>query len=245
MSDENPSPMWKKHCRLLGIVAGLAIVAYCISSYKIDNEDVAQYYKVKESRRGKIRKAKEKKENIECTQERTGITRALWIDEESGPRRQFFLKATSALASASNLSKKTGIKEVYDKPKGWFQEELYWVISDTGEKVSPQNDTWVRNAPPHQKIPERLYNKIVPMQRVRFFDAASGEWDPISNKMIATSAFFSVLKVNGHDLPKTENEGELIARGTANRIIFSFDKAGRKQVACQGVKLHLNQGTAK
>ena len=245
MKETAPSPLWKRHGRIWGALAALLIVAYCIHSSKVDDAAVWQYYKVKESRRGKIKKAKEQNEEVKFSQERTGISRNLWIEEADGSRRQFSLKAASAIAKASKSSKKTGLIEVYDKPKGWFQEELYWEIADTGEKVVLQNDLWVRSAPPHQKIPENRYSQITPMQRVRFFDALSGEWNPTTNKMIATSAFFSILKVSGHELPKSETEGEVIAQGTANKIIFAFDKAGRKQVVCQGAKIHLNQGSNK
>jgi hypothetical protein len=245
MTDKSFSPLWKKHCQLSCIIGTILLILYSITLFKIDDDAVAQYYKAKESRRSKIKKAKDQKEAVRFTQERTGISRNLWIEEEEGPRRQFFLKAVSAMAHASKDSKKTGLKELYDKPKGWFQEELYWEISDTGEKVMPQDGIWIRQTPPHQKIPENLVQKIVPVQRVRFFDAASGEWDPVRNTMTASGAFFSILKVMGHELPKNEHEGEIIARGTAAKIIFSFDKNGRKQVACRNVKLHLNQGNSK
>ena len=234
---------WRSQRRLWGLLILLLLGVFIAKSYRVKGSKVSKFDKVKESRRGQIRIAREKKQNLIITQERTGVTRHLWIQDAGGPRRQFFLEAISAEIRTGVLAK--SIKESFLKPKGWSQEELFWEVSSTGERVIKQGDKWVKESPPHKPIPERLIPQIVPAQRVRFFDAATAEWDPHSNQLVANTAFFSVLKVQGHELPSDPHAGHIIAQGTARSITFLFDKKGQQQVSCQGVKLHLNQGIAK
>jgi hypothetical protein len=257
MNHSDLPPIWNRHKKIIALIFALIIGGYSISLVQIDESAANQFYKAKESRRGKIRKAEEKKESVEFKQQRSGITRHFWIEEGKELRRQFFLTAISALAIAGkNIpgenatppvpeKSKRSFKEVYDKPKGWFQEDLYWVIKDTGDRVSLQEDVWVRQAPPHKKIPESLYDNIIPVQIVRFYDAVSGQWDPITNRLTAQGTFFSIVKILNHDIPKDEQSGELLAKGTANEITFSLDSNDKTQVSCKGVTMHLHQGVSR
>ena len=233
---------WGFQKKVWGCAIALIFLLVIVKAWKIDETDVRKYEKVKESRRGAIRLAKERKETLSFTQERQGVSRNIWIQDPVGPRRQFFLEAASAQVSTSLTAKDPSMLESFVKPKGWFQEELFWEISSTGEQVIKQGNTWVKESSPHQAVAERLYPQIVPAQRVRFFDAQTAEWNPQINKLVANTAFFIVLKVPGHELPSSLDEGKVIARGNAQSMIFMFDKRGRQQVSCQGVKLHLNQG---
>ena len=236
---------WRSQRWIWGLAIALVLITTLAKAYKIQESKALRFDKVKESRRGTIRLAKERKENLLFTQEREGVSRNLWIQDPAGPRRQFFLEAVSALVSTSVTSKTHSLVESFVKPKGWLQEELFWEVSSTGDRVTKQGNKWTKESPPHQTIPERLHQQIVPVQQVRFFDAATAEWNPDTNKLVANTAFFSVLKVQGHELPSDIHEGQVIAQGTAHSMTFLFDKKGRQQVSCQGVKLHLNQGAAK
>ena len=246
MKDLHSEPQrWRSQRRLWILLIFLLLVGVIIKTSRVEESKVHHFDKVKESRRGQIRKARESKKKLVFTQERNGVSRHLWIQDPAGARRQFFLKAQSAEVSTSLLAKTTSFKESFVKPTGWLQEDLFWEVSSTGEHVIRQGDRWVKESPPHQAVLERLYRQIVPAQRVRFFDAQTAEWDPNTNELVAHTAFFSVLKVPGHDLPTDPNAGVVIAQGTAHSITFLFDKKGRQQVSCQGVKLHLNQGIPK
>jgi hypothetical protein len=237
--------LWRAQRLIWGFLIALLLGVFIARGYRVRASEASQFDKVKESRRGKIRTARERKKHLMFKQHRTGVTRNLWIQDPTGPRRQFFLEAKSAEVSTSITSKAHSLKEFFFKPQGCLQEELFWEVSSTGERVLPQGDRWVRETAPHTAVPERLYRHIVPAQRVRFFDAATAEWTPETNELIAKNAFFSVLKIQGHDLPASSNTGHVIAKGTAQSITFLFDKNGRQQVSCQGVKLHLNQGASK
>ena len=228
---------------VLAIVAVFSLAAVKIC--KVKESKAECFTKVKESRRGTLRLAKERKQNIVFTQDRWGVSRHLWIQDPEGPRRQFFLEAASARVSTSLTSKAPTLVESFIKPKGWLQEELFWEVASTGDRVLKKGDTWVREAPPHRPIPEQLYQQVVPMQRVRFFDAATADWNPETNKLVANTAFFKVMKIPGHDMSPKRSEGQVIAEGSAHAMTFLFDKQGRQQVNCQGVKLHLHQGPTK
>lgn len=236
---------WRLQRRLWGLLITILIAVVALKVYRVKESKVHHFDKVKESRRGQIRKARENKQKIVFKQERQGVSRHLWIQDPAGPRRQFFLEAKAAEVGTSVLAKNTSLKESFVEPKGWLQEELFWEISSTGERVIQEGDRWIKESPPHQPVPEKVYRQIVPAQRARFFDAATAEWNPQTNELIANTAFFSVVKVSGHDLPSDPNAGHIIAQGTAHSITFLFDKKGRQQVSCQGVSLHLNQGIRK
>jgi hypothetical protein len=212
---------------------------------KVQESKTEHFARVKESRRGTIRLARERKQTIIFTQDRQGVSRHVWIQEVPEMRRQFFLEAVSARASTSLTSKEPSLVESFVKPKGWLQEELFWEVESTGDRVMKRGDSWVREDPPHRSIPERLHSNIVPMQRVRFFEAATADWNPETNKLVANSAFFRVLKMPGHEVSALHQDGQVIAQGTAQAMTFLFDKQGRQQVNCQGVKLHLQQGATK
>lgn len=237
---------WHTQRWLWGLTLSILLSLFIVRAYHIRESEASFFDKVKQSRRGKIRKARESHKQLTFTQERTGVTRNLWIQDPAGPRRQFFLEAESAQVLTTIASKKApSFQEFFVKPKGCLQEELFWEISSTGEHVLPQGDRWVKEMPPHAAVPERLYRQISPFQRVRFFNAETAEWTPETNELIAKNAFFSLLKVQGHELPTSQNKGQIIAQGTAQALTFLFDKNGRQQVNCQGVKLHLNPGVTK
>ncbi len=246
MMDLHSEPRrWRTQRFLWGAFIAFLLIGMVVRTYRIHESKVHDFDKVKLSRRGNIRKARENKEDLFFKQERTGVSRHLWIQDPAGPRRQFFLEATSAEVLTSIVAKGRSMKESFVHPKGCLQEELFWEIASTGEHVIKQGDRWVKESPPHQAVPERLYRQISPAQRARFFDAETAEWNPETNQLVADTAFFSVLKVQGHDLPSSPDAGQIIAQGTAHSLTFFFDKKGRQQVSCQGVKLHLNHGITK
>lgn len=242
---DDRSRRWHSHL----ILWKWAILVFCIvfvaTTYRVRESKALYFEKAKESRRGTIRKAKENRETLVFTQQREGVVRRVWIQDPDGARRQFFLEATTAEISTSVSGGEHPLTEFFTKPKGCLQEELFWEVSSTGEKVVQDNDHWVRESPPHTVISEKLSRQIVPVQHVRFFDAQTATWDPSTNKLVANTAFFCVSKIPGHDLPDSWEAGQAIAKGTASSITFQFDKKGRQQVNCQGVKLHLNQAVTK
>ena len=234
---------WRTHRKLWIAAIGMVFALFVITTCHIRESKAGRFDKVKAARRGAVRTAKENKQTLVFKQQRAGVSRSVWIQDPEGPRRQFFLEADSAEVTASVTSSSAPRTELFSKPKGWLQEELFWEVSTTGEKVVRLGSAWVKDSPSHTAIPERLCQHIVPVQRVRFFDAATAVWDTASNKLVAEDALFRVLKVSGHEPPSDPSVGKVIAQGTANSITFMFDKRGRQQVSCQGAKLHLNRGT--
>jgi len=230
------SQLWKWSIIILTLVL-------LITSYRIHQSKVKYYDKAKESRRGSIRKAREGREDLHLKQERFGVTRSIWMQDDFNVRRQFFLEADSAEGGASLSGKSSSFKETYAKPKGWLQEDLFWELR--GEKVVPHGEGWVKEDSVNSVISEKDYAKIVPMQHLRFFDAQTAEWDPETNHLIANSAYFCVLKLEGHELPQTLDMTKAIAKGTARSIRFAFDDKGKQQVSCQGVQLQLTKGMAQ
>ncbi len=210
------------------------------ASYRIHQSKVKYYDKAKESRRGSIRKAREGKADLHFKQERFGVTRSIWMQDNFKVRRQFFLEADSAEGGASLSGKNSSFKETYAKPKGWLQEELFWELR--GEKVIPNGEGWVKEASPNSVISDEDQTKIIPMQHLRFFDAQTAEWNPETNHLVANSAYFCVLKLEGHELPQTLDMTKAIAKGTARSIRFAFDNKGKQQVSCQGVQIQLSKG---
>lgn len=244
-NDPSEPHRWRAHRKIWTTIIGVVLVLFIVATYRVKESKALLFDKVKASRRGTIRTAKENKQTLVFKQQRVGVSRNVWIQDPDGPRRQFFLEADSAEVSTSVTTNSDPFKEFFFKPKGWLQEELFWEVSTTGDRVVRRGSLWVKDSPPHSVVPERLYRYVVPVQRVRFFDAATAQWDPAANKLVAETAFFSVLKVQGHDLPSDIRAGQVIAQGTASSITFLFDKKGRQQVSCQGAKLHLNQGAIK
>ena len=236
---------WQAHRKLWIGAISLALALFVITTYHVRESKALRFDKVKAARRGTVRTAKENKQTLVIKQQRAGVSRSVWIQDPDGPRRQFFLEAESAEVSAPVTSSTEPCTECFSKPKGWLQEELFWELSTTGEKVVRRGDAWVKDSPSHAAIPDRLCQNIVPVQRVRFFDAATAQWDTTSNKLVAQESFFRVLKASGHDTPVDPSTGKVIAEGTANSITFMFDKKGRQQVSCQGAKLHLNREALK
>jgi len=212
-----------------------------ISSYRIHQSKVKYFNKAKESRRGSIRKAKEGKEDLRIKQERFGVTRSIWMQDSFKLRRQFFLEADTAEGGASLSGKNSAFKETYTNPKGWLQEELFWELN--GEKVVPVGESWAKESSRNAIIPDEECKKIVPMQHLRFFDAQTAEWDPEASRLVANSAYFCVLKVEGHDLPQTLDMTKAVVKGTARSMTFALDEKKKQQVSCQGVQLQLSKGT--
>lgn len=219
----------------------LLLAFFVMKNYRVHEHKAETFYKEKEARRGKIRKAREGKEAYSITQERLGVTRSCYLEDLEGLRREFFLKAKAAHISSSVTEKQSVVKELFFEPKGWLQEELFFEISSTGEKVIRKDETWVTASVPHKAIPSRLYRDVMPMQQIRFFDAVTAEWTHSTNELVAHKALFSIIKAPGHELPSQLDTGKTLSRGTAEAIIFSFDKKGRQIIKSEGVKLHLGE----
>lgn len=212
------------------------VTIFVIKSYPIQESKANYFSRAKEARRGKIRLAREGKGDFDFTQHRFGVTRLLWIEDEEGLRRQFFLTAPSATVSAIVKPGSTSFLEVFLKPRGWLQEELYWEIPSTGDRVVRRGTRWLKEGS-SQAIPESLYKEVLPVQKARFFNAETAEWNPLTNELVAKTAFFSILKVQGHELPSSTKDGVVLAEGNTQTITFHFDKTGQQHVSCQGVKL--------
>lgn len=240
MRNRSPTPRrWRLTTCAFATVLFLILILFVVKHHKVKEYKAGTFYKEKEARRGKIRKAREGNGSLSLTQERFGVTRSCFLEDASGSRRQFFLEASSAQISSSVTEKTSKIKELFYQPKGWLQEELFFEISSTGEKVLRKDDTWVTASIPHKPIPSRLYREVVPMQQVRFFDAKTAEWTLDTNDLVAHTAFFSIIKAPGHELTPPFEGGKTLSKGTAQAITFSFDKKGRQIVKSEGVKLHL------
>ena len=226
------------------LIWGVSIVSlfliFVVRSYPIQEDKALHFSKAKEARRGKIRLAREGKGALNFTQQRFGVSRLLWIQDEEGLRRQFFLEAAEAKVGAFVNATVSTFQETFSHPKGWLQEELFWEIASTGERVVRRGTRWVKEGS-SQPVPESLHRDIVPAQKARFFDAKTAEWNPVTNQLVAHTAFFSILKARGHDLPTSTSDGLVLAEGTAQSITFLFDKTGRQHVSCQGVTLLVKQ----
>jgi len=237
------SRAWKVQHRLWTWTLIIITTLLFAATYHVNGSRVRYYDKTKESRRGAIRKAKEGKSNLLVKQERFGVTRSIYIEDNYDLRRQFFLEADKAEGGATVNGKNSDFKERFTKPKGWLQEELFWELN--GSRVIPKGHYWVWEANPTKRVNEKEYGNIVPMQHLRFFDAQTGDWSPDANKLIAHTADFCVLKLEGHALPEHLDQGKILAKGTARSVTFAFDEKGKQQVTCQGVQVRLNQGLPK
>lgn len=230
---------WRYRCVtwVWGFVILALILLFAVWKSDVHLSKASFYHKAKESRRGELRKAKEGSGNVQLHQQRHGVVRSFWIQDPGGPRRQFFLEAQEADVGTSVQAKESSLKERFIQAKGCLQEELFWEVSSTHERVTKRGESWVKSVSPYRPLPERLYAEVIPVQRVRFFDAETAEWDPITNSLVAYSSFFCIVKMDGHDLP-SQPEGQVLTQGTARSITFLFDKKGHQHVTCQGVRLH-------
>ena len=222
----------------------LPVVLFFVSLRHISNSKSLLFDKVKQSRRGAIRKARERKQPITFQQERKGVSRSIWIPEENGTRRQFFLLADRAIVDTTIGPKTALIKETFASPCGWLQEELFWEVSTTGEQVLLKGGHWVRASNESQQVPRKNVELIRPMQKVRFFSAETAEWDPQKNVLTAHAATFKIVRAEGHEVSQDfaeKHDKEAVVRGTARALVFAFDKKGGQQVNCQGVKIRMNK----
>lgn len=240
--DQNIPQRWRIVSFICFFIVFFIAIIFIVRGCEVKEYKAEKFHKEKEARRGKIRKAREGREKVAFTQQRFGVVRSCFLEDPSGLRRQFFLEAKSAEISTSYIEKKSTVKEVFFQPKGWLQEELFYEVSSTGEKVVQKNDMWVSASPPHRPISNHLYREVSPMQQLRFFDAVTAEWVLDTNELVAKDAFFSIIKAPGHELPNDLNIGKTLSKGTARAITFAFDKKGRQIVKSEGVKLHLSPG---
>lgn len=215
----------------------MLLAAFIVKKSPVDASKTSYYHKAKESRRGDLRKAKEGVGSVQVQQQRHGVVRSVWIQDPDGPRRQFFLEAEDAEVGTSVDTKETSLKEKFSQARGCLQEELFWEVSSTSEHVIKRGNTWVKATPPHRPISERLYPEVIPAQRVRFFDAETAEWDPVTNSLVTHSSFFCIVKARGHELPAKPEDGQILTKGVARSMTFLFDKKGHQHVTCQGVHL--------
>ncbi len=241
MSGSKYPRRWRLAGFVWGVFVVLALALFAAKNYEVKAYKADTFYKEKEARRGKIRKAREGNGAFTLTQERIGVTRSYFLEDIVGGRRQFFLEADSAQVSSCVRKKNSSVKELFFQPKGWLQEDLFFEIASTGEKVIRKDDVWVTASLPHKPVPSRLYRDVVPMQQIRFFDAMTAEWTLATNELVAHTAFFSIIKAPGHELPLPVTGVKTLSKGTAQAITFSFDKKGRQVVKSEGVKLHLGE----
>jgi hypothetical protein len=213
---------------------------FVIKHLHVNESKIREYEKIRQERRGKIRKARENKEKVTFQQEREGVTRQLFIPDESG-RRQFFLEAHGAHIDLSVQGKKKVITETFFHPKGWLQEKLFWIIPSSKEKVIMKENVWVYESHPENKVPENLIPDIIALQEVRIFDADQAVWNLESNELVSTKSNFFIVQALGHDLFKNLDKGTILSKGFADSMTLSFDKQGHEKLSCQSMKLDFSK----
>ncbi len=237
----------KKH----GFHAFLAIVFVSLIGFSltelltVKESKTKEYYKARASRRGDIRKAKDSKKTISLHQERMGVVRQLWLDNEAtGSSREFYMEASHADVIADIKPKAMTALETFQSPKGWFQEELYWEIPETKEKVFPEyNETgeferWVYEGTEKRAVEIGLYDEISPKQRIRYFDAAKAEWNLVTNQMVAYIVSFCIVEMPGHTPTRIIDPSYVVVEGSAESMTFFFSKGdAQKGVETTGMKL--------
>jgi len=227
---------WILHKKLWAYFLTFCLTTILISTYRVKKSDAREYDQTKASRRGTLRKAREGKENFKFKQQRFGVTRSIWIQDESEIRRQFFLEAKRAEGGAAIANKTPSFNEIFHTTKGWLQEELFWEYQ--GERVERRGSEWVYSNSPNKSLEKAA--SPTPMQHLRFFDAEQADWNPTSNTLVAHTSNFCVLKIEGHSLPTNLDNANVMARGKAKSLTFSFDSHGHEQVTCQGVQIQLH-----
>ncbi len=236
----------------------LALGAWAVGKYICVKESEAKkYYKAKESRRGSLRKAKEQKKAIQLHQEREGVTRQLFLENDAPssnmPRREFFLEADSADIKLELQSKDYVTIECFERPRGWFQEEIYWILESTLERVIPlrinkgvSSDTlgdqviWVYEADQSKKVEEEKTVEISPRQRVRYFDAGRAEWNFMTNVLTAYMVSFCIVDVPGHTPTRLIDPQSILMEAEAETSTFNFQAPSDQEVVVStGMKLKL------
>ncbi len=224
------------------------LIGFCVAQFVFVKESKARkYYNARASRRGDIRKAKEEKKTISLHQERFGVTRHLWIDDPLyNTQKEFYMEADRAEIVTDIGPKGVQSFEIFQTPKGSIQEELYWEIIGTGEKVEPvfederEISHWVYTAPGKKVVDVSLYADIEPKQRVRYFDAARAEWDLVKNEMTAYVVSFCIIEISGHKMPKTVDPAYIVLEGVAENMTFFFmSRDTKKAVVSSGLQLKM------
>ncbi|MGR3951557.1 MAG: hypothetical protein QRY74_01360 [Chlamydia sp.] len=217
----------------------------------VQESKAQEYYKACASRRGKLRDAKKEKKTITFHQERIGVVRQLWIEEASSPirlQREFYIEADQAELNAMIKSKENSIVETFQFPKGWLQEELYWEIVSTKERVIPNVNEkgqivgWAYIDGAKNSVDPTYQDEIVPRQRTRYFDAAKADWDVETHEMTAYVVRFCIAELYGHEPKREIDRSEIILDGLAETMRLSFSGDSReKMVETTGSQLHLQK----
>lgn len=234
----------------IGLIAlFLLLGARAISSlFSVHLSKTKTYHNARESRRGDIRKAKEDKTTIFLEQERLQVVRQVWIDEpDLGVQREFYMESVKADLVASIGGKEQSVIEEFQAPQGFLQEEVYWILKTTGEKVFPKRDQngeicdWVYSLDSMKSVEEADRDAIMPFQRVRYFDAARAEWNLIENKLMAYMVTFCVITIPGHTPTRYIDPKTIEIEGSAQTMQFYFSKnVHEKGIESTGVKLRAN-----
>lgn len=90
--------------------------------------------------------------------------------------------------------KTSNVLERFTNVKGWIQEDLFWELPVSKERISRINDQWVYDRADHPIVEPELWSLITPVQHARFFDAATAEWAPESNLFTAYDAAFALSR---------------------------------------------------
>lgn len=225
---------------------------------RVKESETKKYYKAIESRRGSLRKAKERKKAIQFHQERHGATRRLFL-ENNAPiinksRREFFLEAETADINLKLQADEYITIECFEKPRGWFQEELYWVLESTLERVIPiakkvgrltsssdeNQNLWVYESDMTKRVDDDKISEITPRQRIRYFDAIRAEWNFVTNVLTAHMISYCVVDIPGHVPTKVIEPNSILFEAEAETSVFKFQAASEGDIVVStGVKLKL------
>lgn len=222
---------------LLGVLLFIGITA---QTFRVRDEDFSYYYREKFARRGVLRQAKEKKKSFSFSQQRWGVVRSLWFDEKEGMRRQFHLQAAMALVDLALTPKGVCPKETFLRPHGWLQEKVGWEVASTSEEVEEHNGRF-RSVKTKKWISGPEVRDITPFQLLRYYDAMKAIWDIQKNRVTLFQVSFTDYKKQDHTPPLDLAASQILLKGYAEEMTFSFKENGKEEVTSKGLKMHFDQ----
>ena len=225
----------KQAAKLFLIVAVALGIFVFFKLTNVREKDLDYYYRAKGSRRGEVRQAKENKRSVTFSQKREGVIRSLWFDETHGLRREFHLKAATAVVDLIMTPSELKPQETFLRPHGWLQQKVGWELLD-GSEVEQRGKEWVLLKTKRFLFDDEIQEKR-PFQVVRYYDAMKAVWDIQKEKLIMYKVNFTDYKKMDHSGSFDVSEAQLLLQGFADEMSIHFKEAGKEEISSTGLKL--------
>lgn len=173
--------------------------------------------------------------------ERFGVVKRMWLSDRQ-PRLQIELQGTRSEIDLSMKKSEARLIETFHDVQGIIQQELFYKDEAGKEYVFTENGELKKRGDGAEKeeIASVEKEKLIPMQRFRYFEADHAVYDYQTHTLIGYDVNFWIYSTEGHELVQDRTNLWPESSGTATSMTVCHEGTlGTMQFAAENLTMQV------